>query len=140
MRNLLLILVFLPFNAVIAAGESDIWNPVAKKICDQINLAQQYYKKGDLKNAHLTAVMSYFKFYDAELEPAVRVTLGGPHVFAIEGQFRQYAKAMTPKPDKQQLQHISTLATQLCSDIAKEAKALNEAKVPKNVFGEDNHA
>lgn len=138
MQKIILLLSMLLMTSVAQATKIQIdpWTQSGKKVCDQVTQAYQYYKNGDLKKAHVTAIMSYFKLYDAEIEPAVRITLGGPHVFEIEGKFQQYAKAMTPNPNKQQLQAVSALAKDLCEAVYSDTKALNDANVPQQVFAE----
>jgi hypothetical protein len=119
---------------VAAPTSPDVWQPAAKKVCDQIDQALEFYRQADLKNARLNAIMSYFKGYDAEIEPAIRITLGGQHVFAIEHQFRDFAKAMTPNPDKKHLETVNQLGLDLCKVMHEEAKILNAAHVSRQVF------
>lgn len=133
MRSFSLLLFFLAAT-VSAAQPADIWGPVAQGVCQQIKTAHSLYQKNDVKNAHLDAIMAYFKGYDTELEPAVRITLGGQHVFEMERKFRDFAATMIPHPDKKQLQKVNDAATQLCEAMAEEAKALNVAKVKRQVF------
>ncbi len=129
-------LFFLLFFVSMAEAEtvSNVWQPAADKVCEQINQALRLYQKGDIKNAHLSAVMSYFKGYDAEIEPAVRVTLGGPHVFAVERKFRDFSTVMTPNPDKKQLKKVSVFAAELCQSVREDANALNAEHVQRQVF------
>ena len=137
MKLLPLLLFFFISPAIYAENAPDIWKPVAKTVCGQINSAVGFYQKGDIKNARLNAVMAYFKGYDAEIEPAVRITLGGPHVFAIERKFRDFSTKMIPNPDKKQQKIVAAFAAELCQDMYKEAAALNAAKVPRQVFKVD---
>ena len=127
-------LIFCPVSGIAAPSSPDIWKPAAEMVCDQINKALNFYRQSDLKNARLNAIMSYFKGYDAEIEPAVRVTLGGQHVFKVEHQFRDFANAMTPNPDKKHIETVNQLGAELCKAIHEDAKALNTAGVPKQVF------
>ncbi len=126
-----LLLFFTSANALITPN---IWKPAADKVCEQINQAVLLYQKNDLKNARLTALMSYFKGYDTEIEPAVRITLGGPHVFAIERKFRDFSTIMTPNPDKKQIKKVAVFAAQLCQLVHNDANALNVEHVPRQPF------
>lgn len=127
--------LFLLFtSAALAKPAPTVWQPVADNICEQINQALHLYQKNDLKNAHLEAVMSYFKGYDAEIEPAIRITLGGPHVFETERNFRDFVTIMTPNPDKKQIKKVTAFATQLCQLVKDDANALNAAHVKRQVF------
>ena len=130
MRILILILMALIVTPAFAATQS-VWQPAAEAVCDQINKAVDLYQQGDLKHAHLTAVMSYFKHYDTEIEPAVRITLGGPHVFDIERKFRNFAASMT---DKNQIKIVKAVGDELCQFVHQDAEALDAAKVPRQVF------
>lgn len=127
MRKLLCILLLIsPF----AYGADATWQSMADSVCKQIQNALLAYQKNDLKDAHLQATMAYFKGYDALLEPSVRTTLGGPHVFEIEQAFRNYTKLMTPNPDALQLKKVSNASDALCQSIKLDAKALLDAHVP----------
>lgn len=128
-----LMLILSPIG-IAAPSTPNVWQPAAQKICDQIDKALSFYRQSDIKNARLNAIMSYFKGYDAEIEPAIRVTLGGKHVFAIEHQFRDFANAMTPNPDKKQLETVNQLGLDLCKAMHEEAKVLNAQNVPRQVF------
>ena len=134
MRKLFTILIFSLCTVALANPTTDVWAPVASSVCTQINSALQAYRKGDIKQAQLTAIMAYFKGYDTDIEPAVRVTLGGPHVFAIEKQFHDYSTLMTPNPNPQQLKKVATAAAQLCQAVKSDANALSAAKVKRQVF------
>lgn len=117
-----------------AAPIPNVWQPAAEKVCDQINQAVHLYKKNDLKNARSTALMSYFTGYDAEIEPAVRITLGGPHVFAVERKFRDFPTVMIANPDSEQMKKVAAYADELCRLVHDDAKALNAEHVPLQVF------
>lgn len=125
-------MVFSIFSSIVFAKEAppSSWNPAADAVCAQIQMAVTYYQKGDIKHAKLSALMAYFKGYDAEIEPAIRVTLGGPHVFAIEKKFRDFASSISTK----QLKAISEMATALCQEVKKDAAVLDKEKVPRQVF------
>lgn len=128
---LLFILIIASFR--INATE-DVWTFSAKGVCEQITKAFEFYQKGDVKNAQTQAIMAYFKGYDAEIEPAIRITLGGSHVFLVEHQFRDFKKAMIPNPDQKQLEYVKNLSFKLCQTMYADAEALNKAKVQKEVF------
>ncbi len=137
MRKFIFI-ILMTFASLCHAHETaDVWKPAAKTVCNQINQALAYYTKGDVKNAQRDAIMAYFKGYDAEIEPAVRITLGGSHVFEVEHQFRDFKNAMKPHPDKKQLEEVSNLAKKLCETMYADANALQDAKVEKQVFKVD---
>ncbi|OGT60944.1 MAG: hypothetical protein A3E85_03300 [Gammaproteobacteria bacterium RIFCSPHIGHO2_12_FULL_45_12] len=134
MRHLILICWLFTSLPAMAATTPNVWKPEADAVCRQMDQAVSLYQQGHLKEAKLAAVMAYFKGYDANIEPAVRITLGGPHVFAIERQFRHFSQEMTPNPDKQQLQKMTRLARTLCQLVHDDANALNAAKVTRKVF------
>lgn len=128
-------LLFLPLEALgNQSSEPNVWQPAADKVCQQINQAVSLYQKNDLKAARLKATMSYFEGYDAEIEPAVRITLGGPHVFAIERKFRDFSTNMTPNPDKNQIKKIVIFANELCRLVQEDAEVLNKEHVQRQVF------
>jgi hypothetical protein len=134
MRITTLLLILFTSAAAIAHPAPTVWQPVADQICEQINQALHIYQKNDLKDAHLAAVMTYFKGYDAEIEPAIRITLGGPHVFEMERNFRDFATIMTPNPDKKQIKKVTAFAAHLCQLVNEDANALNAAHVQRQVF------
>ncbi len=131
---MLLILPLLSLASPPSSPVANIWQPAAQQVCDQINQAVHFYEKNDVKKAHLTAVMAYFKGYDAEIEPAVRITLGGPHVFEMERKFRDLSTLMTPNPDKKQFKIVNDAAIALCQLVKKDADALNANHVQRQVF------
>lgn len=136
LKNIIKLSLFL-FAALAQAAPTpaqDVWKPVADKVCDQIKQSIDYYQKNDIKQAHATAIMAYFKGYDAEIEPAVRITLGGPHVFAVERQFRDLSTLMTPTPSKEQFKKVADFGATLCESVYADAKALNADHVPRQVF------
>lgn len=134
MHNIIFSLLMIMPAGVFAQATTDVWSPASQAVCKQISNAATAYSKGDLKNAHLQAVMSYFKGYDTDIEPAARITIGGPHVFAVERQFSDFSSAMTPHPSADQIKKVSVLADQLCKAVSDDAKILNESKVPRQVF------
>ncbi|HEX2549241.1 MAG TPA: hypothetical protein VHM20_05375 [Gammaproteobacteria bacterium] len=136
-KLLLFFLLFVITLTTKAAESEDIWKSSAAAVCAQITKALEFYQKGNVKNAQTQAIMAYFKGYDAEIEPAVRITLGGSHVFEVEHQFRDFKKAMIANPDQKQLEYISQLSKQLCETMYADAEALNKAKVKKEVFKVD---
>lgn len=115
----------------------DPWKDSATFVCNQIKDAINFYKKGDVQKAQTQAIMSYFKGYDAELEPAVRITVGAEHVFEVEHQFRDFKNAITPNPDDKQIQAVIAMGTKLCDTLYADAAALQAAKVKKQVFNVD---
>ncbi len=119
---------------VLAKNPEDPWKASATLVCKQITDALDFYKKGDIKQAQTQAIMAYFKGYDAEIEPAVRITQGGKHVFEVEHQFRDFKNAMTPNPDAKKLTEVTTRATKLCQTMFEDAESLKLAKVKKEVF------
>ncbi len=130
-----ILLILLVISSLAVAQELDVtWGQAAQNVCNQIDNAVNFYQQGDLKKARLQAVMAYFKGYDAEIEPAVRITLGGPHVFNIEQEFRRFALEMKPNPDKEQLKRVRETAAALCQMIHEDAKALNANQVKPQVF------
>jgi len=112
----------------------DHWGPAAIEICNQIDSAVQFYEKGDIKNARKQAIMAYFSGYDAEIEPAVRVTVGASHVFEMEHKFRNFTRHFTLNPDEKHFAFVKNSASELCRAVKDDAKTLNEAKVDKQVF------
>jgi hypothetical protein len=117
-----------------ALQPSNVWQAPSDKVCGFIKQSVRLYEKNDVKKARTAALMSYFKGYDAEIEPAVRITLGGPHVFAIERKFRDFSLMMTPNPDKKQLNKVSASAAELCQLVNQDANALNVEHVQRQVF------
>jgi hypothetical protein len=132
----ILFIILSLFNSVYSTPKPvmNIWQDPAYKVCDLIKQAAHLYEMNDIKKARTTALMSYFKGYDAEIEPAVRVTLGGPHVFAIERRFRDFSMLMTPNPDKNQIKKITKLASELCQLVYDDANALNAEHIQRQVF------
>jgi len=137
MRKFIFILLMTFATLCHAQETANVWVGAAKSVCDQINQALTYYTQGDIQTAQSKAIMAYFRSYDAEIEPAVRITLGASHVFEVEHQFRDFKNTMKNNPDKKQLEEVSSLAKKLCETMYADAKALHEAKVEKQVFKVD---
>jgi len=100
MRKFIFIILMTFATLCHAQETANVWVGAATAVCNQINQTLAYYTKGDVKNAQSNAIMAYFKGYDAEIEPAVRITLGGSHVFEVEHQFRDFKTAMKSNPAK----------------------------------------
>ncbi len=129
-----ILFTFSAYSAPSSDHDQDIWGPMAKEVCQRIEAAVKLYHNGKVKEAHLASTMAYFKCYDANMEPAVRVNQGGPHVFAIEGQFHQLTKAMVVNPTPAQTQQVDEIASSLCKAIAADAQALNKDNVQRQLF------
>jgi hypothetical protein len=138
------IILFLIFWATTSIAQSqstlsntsnpDVWQPVAESICSEVKLAATLYQKGEVKEAKLKAIMSYFKGYDEAMEPAVRITIGGSHVFATEQQFRQFSAVMASDVTSAQIKIVNDLAKTLCAGLYTDAKVLHAEKVKREVF------
>jgi len=135
MRNRVIILLFVSSLCYGAPSPAPTWQTFANSVCKQIQNALLAYQKNDLKNAHLQATMAYFKGYDALLEPVVRTTLGGPHVFEIEQAFRNYTQLMAPNPNAAQFKKVTDASHALCDAIQSDAKTLQDEHQPINRQG-----
>lgn len=132
---LLTIIAYLILNTSFAITPvNNVWQPVADAICLKVKNAATLYTKKNVREARVQAIMAYFKGYDADMEPAVRVTLGGPHVFALEQKFRDYSAAMLPDVDALQIKKVNELAIALCHDLYQDAKALDAEHVKRDVL------
>lgn len=137
MRRLIILWVLIVPIVAFAASPKPMdkpWGPVAADVCQQLKQSVSDYNQNNLQKAHLTAVMAYFKHYDVNLEPAVRTQFGNQHVFAIENLFSQFPNTMVKDPTPKQRQQVEKLANNLCSQVTKEAMALNKNKVPRQVY------
>lgn len=113
------------------------WTPIAGKICYALRQASQSYQRGQLEAAQLHTMTAYFKIYDAELEPTIRLNVGPKRVFNTEQAFSHLIKLMHPNPNLKQVKKVNVAAKNLCQRIAEEAKILTDARVARTNFHAD---
>ncbi len=108
------------------------WQDVADQILTLIDRAEEQYRSGDKVSARRAVVEAYFGvFEDQKMEAAVRTTIGANHAYLVERQFGGLRKAI--KKDATAAE-VHELAERLREAVARDAAALDEAGVSREVF------
>lgn len=112
-----------------AAGFS--WVTVADEVGKALDAVVIAAKAGDVKEAKRAHNVAYFEVFEArKLEGAIRKIQGQTHTFEVEQKFGAIRKLIgTATPEA-----IATAVADLTGQLRADAKELDEAKVPENVF------
>jgi len=117
-----------------AAGPST-WSQVAEEIAAQLGLAETLYQEGKPTEAGHAVIQAYFGiFEERKMEAAMRSELGATHTYQVEQQFGALRKAIRTRADRQTVQE---LAQGIREAVASDARALDRAKIPMEVFEVD---
>lgn len=126
-----LLCLFLVCGNVSATGTST-WSQVAGEIVAHITMAESLYMEGKPTEASHAVIQAYFGvFEDRKMEAAMRIELGAEHTYQVEQQFGALRKAIRQQADKQTVQG---LAQGIRESVAHDARALDQAKIPMEVF------
>jgi len=132
MKQILAILVLLLTNSTSAADNSEYWSSLANEISVLISKAEQHYKQGEQSEAKRTVVKAYFGvFEDKKMEAAMRVELGASYTYKVEKKFGTMRKLISKKAPYVE---IKTLAEHIVKTINSDAKKLDKAGIPPEVF------
>jgi len=126
-----LLCLFVFCGSAAAAGTST-WSQVAEEISAQISLVESLYQEGKPKEAGHAVTQAYFGvFEDKKMEAAMRIELGAEHTYQVEQQFGALRKAIRAQADKQTVQG---LAQGIREAVTRDARALDQANIPMEVF------
>jgi hypothetical protein len=115
-----------------ALAEPSAWSQVAGEIAAHISLAESLYQEGKPKEAGHAVTQAYFGvFEDRKMEAAMRIELGAEHTYQVEQQFGALRKAIRTQADKQTVQG---LAQGIRESVTRDARALDQANIPMEVF------
>lgn len=121
----------LSVGAPAAFADTGHWQAQADGVAQAVDTAEVAFANGDVDGAKRSVTEAYFSnFEDSKLEAAIRKHVGSKRAAEIEKSFATLRKAMTAKDAAQ----VKAVAQSLRADIATEARKLDEAKVPPNVF------
>ena len=123
---------FLVFCGNALAAETTNWSQVAEVIVTHITTAETLYQGGKAAEAGRSVVQAYFGvFEDRKMEAAMRTELGAKHTYQVEQQFGALRKAIRQQAD---METIQTLAQGIRESVVRDARALDEANIPMEVF------
>lgn len=109
-----------------------VWRPLAEEIVLIINEAETSYRAGDAKAARRAVVKAYFGVFESrKMEAAMRVTLGAKHTYLVEKRFGELRKAIK---NGESADRIASIAEGIRIAVRRDAKALDKAGVPAEVF------
>lgn len=115
-----------------AAAGASTWSQVAAEIVTHINTAASLYGEGRPKEAGQAVTRAYFGvFEDRKMEAAMRIELGAEHTYEVEQQFGALRKAIRAQADQQT---IRKLAQAIEASVRRDARALDQANIPMEVF------
>lgn len=127
------LLCLLAFNGTNSVAGTSNWSQVAVEIVAQIDQAESLYRQGEQTEAARAVTRAYFGiFEDRKMEAAMRMELGAKHTYQVEQQFGALRKAIRGDADEPTVQE---LARGLRESVARDARALDEAQIPMDVFG-----
>ncbi len=121
------------FTSVPAHAEpQQVWRPLGEKIVQLIDEAQSRYKAGDAKTARRAVTKAYFGlFEDRKMEAAMRTAIGAKHTYQVEKRFGDLRKAIK---NAESIETIDAIAQSIRESIRRDAKVLDKAGVPAEVF------
>jgi len=115
-----------------SASETTGWSQVAEAIVTRITTAETLYQGGKPTEAGHAVVEAYFGvFEDKKMEAAMRIELGAKHTYQVEQQFGALRKAIRQQAD---MATIQALAQGIRESVVRDARALDEANIPMEVF------
>ena len=116
----------------VAFAEFTTWSQVAEEIAAHINLAEALYQEGKPTEAGHEVVQAYFGvFEDRKMEAAMRIELGAKHTYQVEQQFGALRKAIRGNAEGGT---VKVLAQDIRTSVTRDAQALDQAKIPMQVF------
>ena len=109
-----------------------VWRPLAEEIVQIIDEAETSYKAGNAEAARRGVVKAYFGVFESrKMEAAMRITLGAKHTYLVEKRFGELRKAIK---NGESADAISAIAEGIRVAVRRDAKVLDEAGVPAEVF------
>ena len=119
-------------SALALASPAASWSQVAEEIVARITVAESLYQDGKPTEAGRAVVEAYFGvFEDSKMEAAMRMELGARHTYQVEQQFGALRKAIRQQAD---VKTIRTLTQGIRAAVRRDARALDQAKIPMQVF------
>jgi hypothetical protein len=115
-----------------AVAETTTWAQVAEEIAAHVTQAESLYQEGKPREASHAVTRAYFGvFEDRKMEAAMRIELGASHTYQVEQQFGALRKAIRTQADQQTIQE---LAQAIRESATRDARALDQANIPMEVF------
>ncbi len=109
-----------------------VWRPLAEEIARIIDKAETSYRAGDAKAARRAVIEAYFGvFEDRKMEAAMRTTIGARHTYLVEKQFAELRRKIK---NGESADKIHRLAEEIRIALRRDAKVLDQAGVPAEVF------
>jgi len=126
------LLCLFAFSGSASAAEAASWSQVAGEIVAQIDNAESLYQEGKPAEAGQAVIQAYFGvFEDKKMEAAMRIELGAKHTYQVEKQFGTLRKAIRREADRETIQQ---LAQGIRESVVRDARALDQANIPMEVF------
>jgi high-affinity iron transporter len=114
-----------------AQAEGGHWQTQAEGINRAVTAAETTFAKGDVENGKRAVTAAYFQdFEDSKMEAAIRKHISAKRASELEKQFSNLRKAMGAGDAPQ----VKAIAAELRGAIAADARALDDAKVPAEVY------
>ena len=114
------------------AAETASWTRIAGEIVAHIDNAESLYQEGKPTEAGQAVTQAYFGvFEDRKMEAAMRIELGARHTYQVEKQFGALRKAIRQEADRETIQQ---LAQAIRESVVNDARALDQANIPLEVF------
>lgn len=112
-----------------------VWQPLGEQIVQVLDEAQARYKAGDAKEARRAVIKAYFALFESrKMEAAMRTTIGVKHTYEVEQRFGDLRKAIK---NGASVDKVDAIAKSLRTSIRQDAKILDKAGVPAEVFKVD---
>ncbi len=109
-----------------------VWQPLGEQIVRVLDEAQARYEAGDATAARRAVSQAYFALFESrKMEAAMRTTIGAKHTYEVEQKFGDLRKAIKSGAAADR---IGAIAKDLQTSIRRDAKVLDEAGVPEEVF------
>ena len=132
MKNAFLSLWILLLPAIGWADQLPGWSGVAEEVVRHIDMAEQSYLAGDVKQAKRSVVSAYFGvFEERKMEAAMRMELGARHTYQVERQFGDLRKTIQKGLDGAE---VSAIADSIRLAMRRDAALLDQAGIPLEVF------
>ena len=129
--RILMILLILSAAVPSLAAEAGHWQTIAAEVGKQLQLVRSLAEQSKPQDAKRAITSAYFDgFENSKLEAAIRKEIGAKPAAERERRFSDLRKAVNAGDLKQ----VAGICQTLADEIAADAKQLDWAKVPPEVF------
>jgi hypothetical protein len=129
--RILMILLILSAAVPSLAAEAGHWQTIAVEIGKQLQLVRSLAEQSKPQDAKRAITSAYFDgFENSKLEAAIRKEIGAKPAAERERRFSDLRKAVNAGD----LKRVAGICQTLADEIAADAKQLDLAKVPPEVF------